>query len=153
VLQHGDFGVYAIADQMLWRTSPEGGRSLSGFVRLGGAPADRNLISFYADGGLGLKAPLPGRGDDSLVFGIAYAKISPNAVASDQAAKLLEPALPVRSAETVLELTYLAKVIGGWVLQPDLQYVIRPKGGVPNPNGAGAIPNAVVLALRTRLTF
>jgi porin len=154
LVQHGDFGIYAIADQMLWRPSGEGERGLNGFVRLGGAPADRNQISFYVDGGFGFKGPIPGRDDDSVVLGVAYAGISPNAVASDETAKLAEPALPVRSHETVIELTYLAKITPGWVIQPDLQYVINPGGGVPNPNGGeGAIANALMLALRTRLTF
>ncbi|HEV2301139.1 MAG TPA: carbohydrate porin [Stellaceae bacterium] len=154
VLQHGDFGIYAVADQTLWRLSGEGERGLSGFARLGGAPADRNLVSFYADGGFGFKGPIPGRDDDNVVLGVAYAKISPDAVASDESARLLEPGLPVRSYETVIELTYLAKIIPGWVLQPDLQYVIHPAGGVPNPNGgAGPIRDALLLGLRTRLTF
>lgn len=154
VLQHGDFGIYAIADQTLWRLPGEGERGLNGFLRLGGAPADRNLVSFYADGGFGFKGPIPGRDDDNVVFGVAYAKISSDAIESDESAKLLSPGLPVRSYETAIELTYLAKVMPGWVIQPDLQYVIHPGGGVPSPGGgAGAIPNALLFALRTRLTF
>ena len=154
VLQHGDWGIYALADQTLWRAPGEGERGLNGFLRLGGTPADRNLVSFYADGGLGFKGPIPGRPDDTAVFGVAYAQISPDAIESDQSEKLLKPGFPVRSYEMVLELSYLWKVIPGWIIQPDLQYVIHPGGGVPNPNGSpGPVPNALLLALRTRLTF
>ena len=73
-LQHrGDWGLYAVADQMVWRA---GERSLNLFLRGGLAPADRNLISYYVDGGAGFTGLLPGRANDVLTFGVAYAKIS-----------------------------------------------------------------------------
>src|SRR5262249_61268335 len=48
----GDYGVYGVIDQMLYRVPGSDDQGLSGFVRAGGVPNDRNLINFYADGGL-----------------------------------------------------------------------------------------------------
>ena len=48
---------------MLYRVSGSDDQGLSGFVRAGGVPNHRKLISFYADGGLVYKGadPAPAR--------------------------------------------------------------------------------------------
>ena len=66
---------------MVWRSDKQ---SLNLFMRGGLSPSDRNLISYYVDGGAGFKGLLPGRADDVLTFGVAYAKISRDAAALDQ---------------------------------------------------------------------
>ena len=54
-LQHsGNFGVYAIIDQLLWRAAGNNGE-LRGFLRAVAAPSDRNLIDRYFDAGLTYK--------------------------------------------------------------------------------------------------
>ena len=63
---------------MVWRADKT---SLNLFLRGGFAPSDRNLISFYADGGFGIKGPFAGRADDVFTFGVSYAKISKDAAA------------------------------------------------------------------------
>ena len=61
---------------------------------------------------------------------------------------------PVRTSETVIELTYQLQLAPWWQLQPDFQYVVNPGGGVPNPNAPGQrIGNAAILGLRTTITF
>lgn len=71
-LRHrGNYAIYAIADQMLWREEGTNDHGLSFFVRAGGAPADRNVIEFYADGGPSYKGLIPGRGDDTLGLAVA----------------------------------------------------------------------------------
>ena len=52
----------------------------------------------------------------------------------------------------MVELTYQAKLTPWWMLQPDLQYVIRPSGGVLNDDGS-IRPNAWVVGLRSVLNF
>jgi porin len=151
----GDQGIYAVADQTVWRREKkpkEEGQeqSLSLFLRVGAAPPDRNLVSLYVDGGVGWNAPVPGRPDDVLTLGASYSGISADAAA---AARLLVPPAPPRRYETVVELDYQAQIRPGWTLQPDLQYLIHPGGGVSNPVGRGAIPNTLVLGLRTTLAF
>ena len=46
--RRGNGGLYAIADRKLWRA---GARALNGFLRVGGAPSDRNLVKSYVDAG------------------------------------------------------------------------------------------------------
>ncbi len=146
----GDWGIYGIADQMVWRRPGNEDQSLNVFVRAGGVPSDRNLVSWYVDGGIGLKAPLADRPDDVLTLGFAYGKISDAAARADRAAG---PPTAVRDLEAVLELSYSASIAAGWTVQPDLQYVIHPGGNVANPTGTGTIGNALVLGLRTTLLF
>lgn len=146
----GDWAVYAVADQTVWRPASGGGQLLSAFLRMAGAPSDRNLISWYADGGVGLKAPLSERPDDVVTLGLAYGKISNDAADAD---RLAGPPTPVRDHEAVVELNYSLAVMPGWTLQPDLQYVIHPGGNVPRPGRSRPIADALLLGLRTSLSF
>jgi porin len=148
----GNGGLYALADQMVWRA---GKSSLNLFVRGGFAPSDRNLISYYVDGGAGIKGLVPGRGEDVLTFGIAYAKISRDAAALDQDILMLNgPPYPIRDEEVVLELNYAAQIAPWWTVQPDLQYIVHPGGNVPNPNNpALTIGNAFVAGVHSTIKF
>ena len=146
----GDWGIYGIADQMVWRQPGNDDRSLNAFIRVGGVPSDRNLVSWYVDGGLGLKAPFADRPDDVLTLGFAYGQISDAAARADRAAG---PPTPVRDHEAVIELSYSASIAPGWTVQPDLQYVIHPGGNVANPIGTGTVRNAVVLGVRSTMAF
>ncbi len=166
-----NWGVYAVADQMVWRepTVPApsglkndpkdvkaaaagadaGNQGIGLFARVGGSPADRNTLEFYADGGLNYTGLIPGRDEDVLGFGVAYAQISD--VVSNLAAA---PGTPTMNFEMVLEATYQAKITPWWTVQPDIQYIINPGGKTPDPNNpAVPIPNAVVLGLRTAIAF
>jgi len=153
-LQHtGDYGVYGMIDQTLYRVSGTDDQGLSAFLRAGGAPDDRNLITFYTDGGLLYKGLVPDRPDDKAGVAFAYALIGANARGLDADRRAFGDFLfPVRSGETMIELTYQAKLKPWWTLQPDLQYIIHPGGGVLNP-GDGLRPDAWVIALRSALSF
>ncbi len=147
-----DWGVYGVIDQMLWRG---GQASVSVFTRGGFAPSDRNLLSWYVDGGIGIKGAIPGRADDTLTFGVAHSKISKDAAALDR--DTLDrngPPYPIRNAETVYELSYILQLAPWWTLQPDLQYIVRPGGNVPDPNDPNRIVgNALVVGARATVTF
>ena len=122
----GNWGLYAVADQRVWQSAE---RSLNLFVRGSFSPSDRNLISYYIDGGAGIKGLLPGRGDDVLSFGVAYAKISSDAAALDRDTLALNgPPYPIRDAEVVLELSYAVQIAPWWTIQPDLQYIVHTSG-------------------------
>jgi porin len=44
--------------------------------------------------------------------------------------------------------------VSGWSVQPNIQYVIRPGGGVADPsNPSRALRNAAIFGLRTSLKF
>jgi porin len=148
----GNGGIYALADQMIWRADK---RSANLFLRGGFAPSNRNLISFYVDGGAGFKGLLPDRSDDVLTFGVAYAKISRDAAALDQDTLALNgPPYPIRNEEVVFELSYQAQIAPWWIVQPDLQYIVHPGGNVPDPDNANAvIGNALVAGVRSTIKF
>jgi len=148
--RRGDWGLYGVVDQAIWRRTPGEEQGLNVFMRMGGTPADRNLITWYVDGGFGFKGPLAERPDDVLTLGVAYGRISNDAALAD---RLAGPPTPVRNHETVIELSYNIGVIPGLNVQPDLQYVINPGGNVLNPAGTGRIADALVLGVRTTFNF
>jgi len=147
-----NWGAYGVIDQMLWR---RGARTASMFVRGGVAPSDRNLVSWYVDGGMAFKGLLPARGEDILAFGVAHSKISTDAAALDRDTLVLNgPPFPIRDAETVFELNYTVQIAPWWWVQPDLQYIIRPGGNAPDPDDATrTVGNALVIGARSTITF
>lgn len=151
LMHQGNGGIYGVIDQMVWRG---GDSSLSLFVRGGISPSDRNLVSYYVDGGMGIKGPLPGRADDRLTFGVAHAKISRDAVALDQDNLALNgPLYTVRAAETVFEASYIAQIAPWWTVQPDLQYIWRPSGGQIPDDATQAIGYAFIAGVRSTIKF
>jgi porin len=154
LMHQGNWGIYGVVDQMIWRAQ-KGPQNLNMFVRAGVSPADRNLVASYIDGGLGLKAPLPGRDDDVLTFGFAYSTISPEAASLDLETQMFSGAFfPVRDQETVLELDYSLQLAPWWTLQADLQQIFHPGGHVPNPlNPPQAIPDAFLVGGRSTIKF
>ena len=150
-----NFSLYAVADQMIWRPSDDSPRSVGVFARIMGAPGDRNLIDFSVNAGVALKAPLPGRDDDSLGVGFGIAKVSPSAAALDSDTAFFSGAwFAVRGSETFIEVTYQIQATGWWQLQPDFQYVFNPGGGVQNPNNpTQRVGNEAIFGLRSIVTF
>jgi porin len=147
----GNWEVYGVADQMIWRNKDT---SLNLFVRAGAVPSDRNLVSAYVDGGAGFKGLLPGRADDTLTFGAAYIKISPDGVALDRDTNALTPPYPLRNQEVVFEVSYAAQIAPWWTIQPDFQYIVHPGGNVLNPNNlAATIKNAAIVGVRSTIKF
>jgi porin len=157
-LQHGgNFGVYGILDQMVWRVPGDGDRGLNFFLRVSAAPSDRNPIDLYAEGGLAFKGPLASRPDDMLGLGLAFGRISPRAAAQDcDLVALTGTPMPIRDFEAAIELTYQAQIADGWSVQPNIQYIVHPGGNVPNPldpTGRSPIRDVTVLGMRTMLKF
>jgi len=153
-LEHaGDYGVYGVIDQTLYRVPGTDDQGLSAFLRAGGVPNDRNLISFYADGGLLYKGLVPGRPDDKVGVAFAYARIGNNARGLDgDIGAFGNFFYPVRSGEAMIEMMYQTQWTKWWTVQPEVQYIIRPGGGVLNP-GDGLRPNAWVMVLRSTISF
>ena len=145
----GDHGFYAIADQIVWARNDV--ESLSLFLRLGAAPADRNMVDRYVDAGIGYKGLIASRADDVLTLGVAYARFGAGARAGDRNGGVIE-----RDHEKLIELSYLAQLAPWWTVQPDLQYVIHPAGGLADPdtpNSTTRMSNAKVAGVRTTIKF
>jgi porin len=155
-MHRSNFGLYAVIDKMLWRgdTADQG---LAAFLRVGGAQANRNLISFELDAGVTYKGLFSGRELDVLGAAVSYARIGSAARRLDRDAILFTGvARPIRDYETVVEVSYEARLAAWWMLQPDLQLILRPGGHAVSPMPAAfarPIPNALVLGLRSSITF
>ena len=156
-LQHrGTFSVYAVGDQVIWRSQEEAEQTLSAFTRIMGAPPDENFISFGLNAGLTLKDPIEGRDDDTAGIGMGFAKVSDRTADADRDVALFSGGTPsfVRSSETFVEATYQIQVFPWWQVQPDFQYIFNPGGGVANPNDPlHKTGNEAVLGVRTNITF
>jgi porin len=154
---HGNFGVYAVIDQMLWRVPGSSDQGLSAFIRASASPSDRNPVDLYADTGLTYKGLILGRPSDLAGIGFAIGRISPQAAAADQAKVIFTGDLmPIRDYEAIVELTYQAKITKDWSVQPDIQFILHPGGNGSNPSdpkGDSPIPNALVIGVRTMIKF
>lgn len=153
---HGNYSVYAVVDQMVWRPDPGEPKSLGVFARVMYAPTDQNLVRASANLGATLKAPFAGRDDDTAGLALTYIKVSDRVRQSDQDFINENPGTfaLLRSSETVLEATYQYQVTPWWILQADAQYTWNPGGGIVNPNDpTQKIKNEFVLGLRTNITF
>jgi len=165
----GNYGFYAIVDQMLYREpsdtphgggggkevmDPKGGKNLRDpisyeksdqglgwFGRIAFTKADRNFINFYFDAGLSYKGLIPGRDDDTLGLAFGYAQLSGGA-----RNQVSESGMSPIGAEMVLEFTYQAQITNWLTIQPDLQYII-------NPGGATDLQNTLVVGGRAAIVF
>ena len=133
-----DYGVYGVIDQDLLKS---GGRTVSSFLRVGGAPSDANFVDFYVDGGFNFAGFVPGRIRDVAGIAVAYSSVS-----DDYSRSQRQLGLPGSSNETVVEATYKVQIAPWWSVQPDLQYVF-------NPSGVDGSHDALVLGVRTAVTF
>ena len=150
----GNSAFYALIDQGIWKAAPDSPRVLSVFLRGLTAPTKQNLIDVSLNGGLTLTAPLEGRDDDTVGLGFGYAHLSSRAQAYDRDVAILNGNLtPVRSSETFIEATYQAQIAPWLQVQPDLQYVMSPGGGVNNPVTGRKLGNEVICGIRSNITF
>lgn len=154
-LYRGNFSLYGVLDQRIWRPSPKAARSVGVFFRAIGAPGDRNLIDFGLNAGITVKAPLPGRAQDRFGIGYGLAQVSGRASALDRdRAFFTGLPLPVRSNEEFVEVTYRWQAARWLAFQPDFQYVFDPGAGIGNPNDpTRRIGDEAVIGVRTRIAF
>lgn len=157
LLLSGDIGGWAVFEQKLYRVPQSDDRGIGVFVRLSGAPADRNLIDLYADTGVEFIGLNDMRPDDKFGIAAGYAHVSKRAQALDANYRtLLNSNWPIRSFEGLLTAVYQYQIRDGWTLQPNFQYIIHPGGGATDPSGlmpGRALRNATILGLRTTLKF
>ncbi|WP_027213105.1 carbohydrate porin [Burkholderia sp. WSM2232] len=153
--QHaGNHGFYAIADQMVWRQNTYSARSLSVFAELMAAPGDRNLIDMGINAGVTLSAPFNGRDADVVGLALGYSRIGSHARSLDRDTQHYTTGYPERTGETILEATYQYQVAPWWQLQGDLQFAIRPSGGIPDPNHpASRIGNETIVGIKSTIEF
>ncbi|AUH52040.1 carbohydrate porin [Chromobacterium sp. ATCC 53434] len=158
MLHNGNYSVYAVADQTVWRPAEDSSRTLNVFTRLMGAPGDRNLVSFSANAGVTLTAPFAGRDNDTVGLAFGYVKVGNHAAGNDIDTGVANgnPLYPVRGNETQVEATYIYQLTPWWQWQADVQYVRNVGAGAVSPNDPSQtqrIPNNWVVGLKTNITF
>jgi porin len=154
----GDFGIYSVFEQKLYRVGKEeDDRGIGVFARVSSSPSDRNLIDLYADAGVEWVGLSDLRPKDKFGIAAGYARVSSRAHALDvDFQQLMGPNWPLRRFEQVTTAVYQYEVRSGWTLQPNFQYFVHPGGGATDPLGTNPgkfLKNAAVFGLRTVLKF
>ncbi|WP_246741875.1 carbohydrate porin [Rhodomicrobium udaipurense] len=127
----GNYSFYAMIDQQIYALPDDPEKGVFAFARVAGAPSDRNLIAFYIDGGVFLKGYVPNRPDDTFGAAIDYVLVSGDASRADRYLRDYEDSsYRVRNFEAVAEVFYKFQIAPGFAIQPDLQYMWNPAGGV-----------------------
>lgn len=151
IMHSGNWGVYALVDQTLFEGN---GTKVGGFLRGQLAPSDRNLVAWGVDAGLAFTGLLPDRKDDTLTVGVSHSGISHAASGLDRdTAAETGTAYPIRSGETIFEVNYNFVAAPWWNIQPDFQYIVHPGGGAADDATGQAIPNALVVGVRSTIDF
>lgn len=154
---HGDYGLYGVFEQKLYRVGSDDDRGIGVFARATYSPPDRNLLDVYADAGLEFIGLNDRRPKDKFGVAVAYAHVSPRIRALDgDFQQMFGAGWPVRRFEAVLTTVYQYELRPGWTLQPNAQYIWHPGGGAANPTSPLAgkpLRDAAVLGLRTVVKF
>ena len=88
---------------------------------------------------------IPQRKDDRFGVGVIHTRFSDSVRAFDRDQNLFGLPGAVRDSETNLELSYVAQIIPGWIIQPLVTRVWHPNG---DPSR-----NAVVMGVRSRWQY
>ncbi|MGY3450475.1 carbohydrate porin [Bradyrhizobium sp. USDA 4353] len=150
-------GVFAVFEQLLMRSPLDPAKGAGLFVRTSVSPADRNLISFYLDGGVQFTGFSAARPDDKFGIAATYARISRDVRRYDQDVQLFTGiATPVRDFEAIFEASYSFQITPNVAVQPIVEYVMHPGGGTVDPNDptqTRRIRDAIVFGVRSTTTF
>ncbi len=120
----GNYLVYLMASQAVWRTSPKSGVGLDLTAATDWTPSDRSRVPRQTTVGIRFDEPLPLRQHNTLTFGYVRSSISDSF--PDE-----RPSMPGRT-EDVLELNGLLDVTRAITLQPVVQRLLNV-GGTPKP--------------------
>lgn len=151
-LRHnGNYGVYFITDQQLWRENMQDNQGLNFHLRIAPyLPGDRNSLDFYVDGGLQYVGLFPQRDKDVTGFIVHYCRASKSFIGYKKDLNSIRSAsgLPVERIkidEASVEFTYQFKISPCCIIQPCVQYYIHPIASPKN--------NAIAAGLRLTLSF
>ncbi len=140
VERQGSYGIYAVADQEIWRDGKGSARTVMVFGQLGLADPKVNQVAGYLGAGITLTAPFKRRTQDEAGIAVAAARMGSHYKRSQE-----RLGLDVANGEPAGELTYLLQLATWCVVQPDLQFVI-------DPGASRSVSDAFVLGLRVALT-
>ncbi|MEJ8571367.1 carbohydrate porin [Microbaculum marinum] len=130
--ERNSWGIYGMAEQMLYSETDDYSQGLWGWFALSYAPPLKSDVKAMAALGLSYTGLLPHRPDDTLAFVAA--------------ASVFSEYLPGQSSEMLLELNYQAQLLPALSVQPGIQYIM-------NPSGYSTIEDAFVVGLNVSATF
>jgi len=141
VRHRGSGGAYLVADKLIYAAADDPAERVSVFLQAGIGDGRVNRFGGYV--GLGATATgfVPGRPSDAFGFAFAMGRDGDHYMEAQASA-----GMPVLSAETTFEATYLAQIADWLAVQPDLQYVV-------NPNANANVGNALVLQLQFEVSL
>jgi porin len=126
--REGNYGLYLIADQMVYREPGKESQGLTLWAAVTYAPEEEiNVFPFFIASGFAYEGVFTGRDNDVAGFSFAYGKLSRD--------------LEDQYYEIGIEGTYIFQVTPWLGLQPDLQVIVHP-------GGSSAIPDALVAGIQ-----
>ena len=133
---------WLLADQMLFREKPGADRGLWGFGALVfSLTDDTNPMTWYFNAGLVYEGLFKTRPKDTTGLAITSGWFGSQVNVAQRA-----QGLPEKDYEAVVELNHAFVLGHGIVVQPDLQYIVRPAA-------TGTVDNALAIGARVSVTF
>ena len=137
----GNYLIYGMASQALFRTRPGSNRGLDATAGFDYSPGDVARENVQVTAGARINAPFERRPNDRIGIGFVYSRISDPF--SHFSALLGGPLL---GSEKAIELNYSIQITHYLLWAPTFQYYV-------NVGGNAALPNAPVLGFRTKVNF
>jgi porin len=131
----GNYLLYWMSSQALWRVDPKGGKGLDGTLAYDWSPPDVNRNNRLLTAGLRFNEPLPLHIHNTVSLGYVRNSLSPH---------FLPPGTPAWRTEQGAEFNALLDPLPMLLLQPVVQYYANVGGGVQR---------AVVFGFRTKVEF
>jgi porin len=133
--QSGNYLLYWMASQALWRVDPKGGKGLDGTLAYDWSPPDVNRNNRLLTTGVRFNEPLPVHIHNTMSLGYVRNSLSP---------QFLPPGVPAWKTEQGVEFNTLLDPLPMLLLQPVIQYYANVGGGARR---------AVVFGFRTKVEF
>ncbi|HTC62799.1 MAG TPA: carbohydrate porin [Candidatus Saccharimonadales bacterium] len=133
--QQGNYLLYWMASQALWRVDPNGGKGLDGTIAYDWSPASINRNNTLLTAGLRFNEPLPLNIHNTMSLGFVRNSLSPDFLPSGTSSWRTEQGV---------EFNALLDVLPMMLLQPVIQYYANVGGGAQH---------AVVFGFRTKVEF
>ena len=142
--RRGRYGLYVLGDQVLSRWGDPGqNRHLGVFGAFTFAPDQRvNKMPYFFDTGLVAYGPLRSRPRDFAGFAVVYGSYSRDLRRMEEIQS--SSSAGVQKFEMALEWNYGLAIRPGLLLQPDIQWLVRPNGIQTIPNALAVGANIVV---------
>jgi porin len=142
----GRYGLWLLGDYQVERDTDNDKRGIAVFGAYQYGDSRTALISNYAELGAVRQGTFPGRDQDSIALGVADAEINGRIADLEGMLQADGIAASRQTRETIAEANYGAQVTPWLLVRTGLQYVFHPAG-------EAEIPNALVLDLKTSITF